>query len=195
MLWGAGWPSVRCLLLQTTTIVCFQETKINLFYSGLILETLGPDFDDYVYLPADGTRCGILLAWQDDRYHRSHIHHQRPVGQGHRRQCCAMVDPQEDANKIPFLQDLRDLHVDCPGPWMIYGDFNLIYRDEEKKNDHLDRRMMGRFRRCINDLARWQVPSLLPGVGRLRPQPTSAGLRPLAPSASPVPLQGFLAAP
>jgi hypothetical protein len=71
--------------------------------------------------------------------------------------------------------------VDCPGPWMIYGDFNLIYRDEEKKNDHLDRRMMGRFRRCINDLARWQVPSLLPGVGRLRPQPTSAGLRPLAP--------------
>jgi hypothetical protein len=57
--------AIRALLATTNaTIVCFQETKINLFHSGLILETLGPDFDDYVYLPVDGTRCGILLAWQ-----------------------------------------------------------------------------------------------------------------------------------
>jgi hypothetical protein len=65
--------------------------------------------------------------------------------------------PQEDADKIAFLQELRDLRLECPGPWMICGDFNLIYRDVDKNNDLLDRRMMGRFRRCINDLALKEV--------------------------------------
>jgi exonuclease III len=46
------------------SIVCFQETKMELLHSRIVLETLGPDFDDYVYLPADGTRGGILLAWK-----------------------------------------------------------------------------------------------------------------------------------
>jgi hypothetical protein len=31
------------------------------------------------------------------------------------------------------------------------GDFNLIYRDEDKSNGHLDRQMMGRFQRFLND--------------------------------------------
>jgi exonuclease III len=65
--------------------------------------------------------------------------------------------PQEDAEKIAFLQELRDIRRDCEGPWMICGDFNLIYQDEDKNNNNLDRRMMGRFRRVINDLALKEV--------------------------------------
>jgi hypothetical protein len=37
-------------------VVCFQETKMALIYSFSVLEVLGPEFDDYDYLPADGTR-------------------------------------------------------------------------------------------------------------------------------------------
>uniref|UniRef100_A0A453SYS8 Endonuclease/exonuclease/phosphatase domain-containing protein n=1 Tax=Aegilops tauschii subsp. strangulata TaxID=200361 RepID=A0A453SYS8_AEGTS len=40
---------------------------------------------------------------------------------------------------------------------MLCGDFILIYRDEDKSNDNLNRRMMGRFRRTINDLALKEV--------------------------------------
>lgn len=36
---------------------------------------------------------------------------------------------------------------------MLCGDFNLIYRDEDKNNGNLNRRLMGKFRRFINDLA------------------------------------------
>jgi len=36
---------------------------------------------------------------------------------------------------------------------MICEDFNLIYRDEGKNNEHVNRRMMGRFHRTINNLA------------------------------------------
>jgi hypothetical protein len=40
---------------------------------------------------------------------------------------------------------------------MICGDINLICRDEDKNNGHLNRHMMGRFRRVLNDLASIEV--------------------------------------
>jgi hypothetical protein len=61
--------------------------------------------------------------------------------------------PQSDADKIAFLRELRDVRAEFPGPWLLCGDFNLIYRDEDKSNDNLNRRMMARFRRLLNDLA------------------------------------------
>jgi hypothetical protein len=60
--------------------------------------------------------------------------------------------PQTDANKLLFLrelQDVRDLH---PGPWAVVGDFNLIVEAQDKNNLNLNRRMMGKFRRLLNDL-------------------------------------------
>jgi hypothetical protein len=36
---------------------------------------------------------------------------------------------------------------------MICRDFNLIYQEQDNNNSNLGRRMMGRFRRCLNDLA------------------------------------------
>jgi hypothetical protein len=35
---------------------------------------------------------------------------------------------------------------------MVGGDFNLIYRDEDKNKAVSNRRMMGRFRRALDDL-------------------------------------------
>jgi hypothetical protein len=35
----------------------------------------------------------------------------------------------------------------------VTGDFNLIYKDEDKNNSNYNRVMMGRFRRLIDDLA------------------------------------------
>ena len=66
--------------------------------------------------------------------------------------------PQGNDAKIQFLQELRDIRVACPGPWMIAGDFNLIYKDEDKNNANLNRAMMGRFRKSINDLALKELP-------------------------------------
>jgi exonuclease III len=37
-------------LMDTTdaSLVCFQETKMHLIYSSIVLEALGSEFDDYV---------------------------------------------------------------------------------------------------------------------------------------------------
>ncbi|XBI22307.1 hypothetical protein VPH35_063338 [Triticum aestivum] len=57
--------AIRSLVVTANaSIVCLQETKMALVCSSTVLEALGSEFDDYVYLPADGTRGGILLAWK-----------------------------------------------------------------------------------------------------------------------------------
>jgi hypothetical protein len=61
--------------------------------------------------------------------------------------------PQGHDKKIAFLNELREIRAACAGPWLFGGDFNLIFRDEDKNNLNINRDMMGRFRRCINDLS------------------------------------------
>jgi hypothetical protein len=41
---------------------------------------------------------------------------------------------------------------------MVAGDFNLVYKDEDKNNSSYNRAMIGRFRRFINDLALKEIP-------------------------------------
>ena len=59
--------------------------------------------------------------------------------------------PQEDEAKVAFLAEMRNVRSTRLGPWMLCGDFNMIYRDEDKNNDNQNRRMMGRLRRFLND--------------------------------------------
>jgi len=47
--------------------------------------------------------------------------------------------PQEDADKIKFLREIKEVRGNCDEPWLIYGDFNFIYKDEDKNNGHINR--------------------------------------------------------
>lgn len=46
----------------------------------------------------------------------------------------------------------------CPGPWMLAGDFNMIYCSEDKNNENVNWTMMGRFHRFVNDLELKEIP-------------------------------------
>lgn len=50
-------------------VVCLQETKLALIFEWDILTFLGLEFRNYVYLPAQGTRGEILIAWCDGQGH------------------------------------------------------------------------------------------------------------------------------
>jgi hypothetical protein len=41
---------------------------------------------------------------------------------------------------------------------MVAGDFNLIYKDEDKNNNNLNHAMMGKFKRWINDFTMEELP-------------------------------------
>ena len=59
-----------------------------------------------------------------------------------------------------FLHELREIRAVCDGPWIVAGDFNLIYKASDKNTSNLNRPMMGRFRRLIDDLALKEIPLL-----------------------------------
>jgi hypothetical protein len=127
---------------------------------------LGTDFDNnLIFLPAVGASGGILVSWrssvglvQASRVDRFSVLVQFFPNIGDPWRLTCVYGPQSSDDKILFMQELKDIRTQCPGPWLVGGDFNLIYKDEDKNNSNLNRTMMGRFRRVINDLAIKEIP-------------------------------------
>lgn len=44
------------------SLVCIQETKLAVIKEWDVISCLGRDFQDFVYLGAQGTRGGVLVA-------------------------------------------------------------------------------------------------------------------------------------
>jgi hypothetical protein len=61
------------------------------------------------------------------------------------------MDHKLTKKKMLFLDELRDVRASCAGTWLICGDFNTIYQAEDKNNNRLNTRMMGRFRQFIDE--------------------------------------------
>lgn len=146
-------------------ILCIQETKISAMSNRVLLSALGSDFSEFSAVPAVGASGGVLVAWRrhirvsdNPRIDNHSITIQVSQSNGQNWWLTCVYGPQGNDAKIQFLQELRDIRVACPGPWMIAGDFNLIYKDEDKNNANLNRAMMGRFRKLINDLALKELP-------------------------------------
>jgi len=146
-------------------IVCIQETKMEQISRRTLLSSLGSDFDNSVELPSDGASGGLLVAWRHalrpaiaTRVDAHSVSIQFRSFSGQTWWLTCVYGSQGNNNKIIFLQELRDIRAACQGPWVILGDFNLIYKDEDKNNSNLNRAMMGRFRRLINDLSLKEIP-------------------------------------
>jgi exonuclease III len=45
-------------------LACLQEMKKVAISCRMVLSMLGAEFDEFIVLPVDGTRGGILLAWR-----------------------------------------------------------------------------------------------------------------------------------
>lgn len=60
--------------------------------------------------------------------------------------CITVVyGPLEANTQQVFLNELVALRSSLQGPWLLSGDFNMIYRAADKSNDRLDRRCMRRL--------------------------------------------------
>jgi hypothetical protein len=134
--------------------------KLDAMDRSLLVDMLGLDFD-YFDLPDVGTYGGILVTWDKNVWDVScpwfggHSLSVKVASRGSRLphwSLTTVYGPQDDAEKVTFLQELRDTRASLVGPWVLCGDFNLIYQAHDKNNDRLSRRMMGRFRHFFNDL-------------------------------------------
>lgn len=134
------------------SIVCFQETKVDVIDDFFVMQCLGPSFDGYVYLPAMDTRGGILLAWDSSvvQIDRISFDSHAITGEVTTRDnnswwLTTVYGPHSTEDKWAFLDELTERRALCPGPWAIAGDFNMILSAEEKNNCNLNRAVMNRF--------------------------------------------------
>jgi exonuclease III len=159
---GARRDSVSELVRDTaSTIVCLQETKLQVVDDGVVRRTLGQHFvSNYAVLPAAQTRGGILLAVAENYFALSDVHLTTNAitatismrADDTKWQITVVYGPQGDDAKLQFLQELKNIPRPDHGRWLILGDFNLIYQAEDKNNTNLNRRLMGAFKATIDSL-------------------------------------------
>jgi hypothetical protein len=58
--------------------------------------------------------------------------------------------PSINADKPAFLQELTATRPSVGTPWLILGEFNIIYEARDKNNTNFCRRLMGQFRAAID---------------------------------------------
>jgi exonuclease III len=142
------------------SVVCFQESKLEVVDSAVVFDSCGLDFDGFAALPAEQTRGGVIIAWKGAAFQGNVVH----IGQwsitvqlrwilGERSWFLTSVyGPQGDADKLLFLEELSMVRNSCQGEWMITGDFNLIAAAMDKSNSRINRRLMNAFRNKLNEL-------------------------------------------
>lgn len=155
--------AARCLtvheMIRATPcqLVCLQETKLQHVDHALATFLGGNRFDSFTYKPAQGTRGGILILWNDStiqvtdeaigRYSITVTVTERRNASAFK--LTAVYGPSRRAERPSFLQHLRSLKPDDDAKWLVLGDFNLIYRARDKNNNHLNLAMMRRFRNTL----------------------------------------------
>jgi len=154
----------RCLAvhetLKSTTchIACLQETKLQNVDNALAGFLGGYRLNSFAHKPAQGTRGGIIILWNDSTILVNDIH----IGifslsatvtirsSGTTFLVTVVYGPSRRHQKTAFLQHLRALKPPPDIRWLLLGDFNLIYRARDKNNQNLDLQLMRHFRAALN---------------------------------------------
>jgi len=121
--------AVRSMVADTRPdIVCLQETKKEATSRRMVMSMLGGDFDEFVTLPAVGTRGGILVAWKsgvckalDIRVDVFSVSVRFDHVDDSPWWFTGVYGPRLDAMKVQFLQELRNVCQGCQGPWIVGG--------------------------------------------------------------------------
>ncbi|PNT71080.1 uncharacterized protein LOC106866036 [Brachypodium distachyon] len=163
---GLNNPSHRsavCDLIRDThaTIICIQETKLQVVNDRLIRDLLGPCFSaNFAVLPAAGTRGGMILAASEDFFTISDVHlsaHSITVtvtmrSEGASWSLTSVYGQQGDPEKLLFIEELKLLEPVVKSEWILLGDFNVITKATDKNNTNINRRLIGKFRGALDVL-------------------------------------------
>jgi hypothetical protein len=126
----------------------------------LIGSTLGQQFvDNYAVLPADGTRgnhhrllLGSLLT--DASWHQSFLSHgadQKKSGQCHLVTDMSLWSTKRGRQEL-FHARTETNQINHNERWLLVGDFNLIYRANDKSSGPINRRLLTSFKSLLVDL-------------------------------------------
>jgi exonuclease III len=115
------------------SIICLQETKLNIISDFDIIQLLGTGFD-YVYCLAIHIRGGILVAWRSNVWSvsSSSIHlfsvstRLKNIEFSEEWWPIVVYGPVRDEDKPAFLIELHELRHVSASPWLLTDDLNMI---------------------------------------------------------------------
>ena len=123
-------------------LACFQETKLAAIDGAFASFLGGYKHNRFAFKPANSTRGGILLLWNDNYIDLRDIVIRRfsitatvsIKDCGTTFSLMVVYGPTRDNRKQAFLQELPNIKpIDDVG-WLLLGDFNLIYQARDKNN-------------------------------------------------------------
>ncbi|XP_073361955.1 uncharacterized protein [Aegilops tauschii subsp. strangulata] len=160
---GLNSPAKRATICESASahslaLLCLQATKIDTWTQDIVREIGGGRLDNCDVLPAVGTRGRATIFWDSSKVVvATHLVGQfsitASVSQLHTNTSfwlTTVYDPADEARKDEFLDEMIRIRPPQGEPWLINGDFNIIYEARDKSNHNLNRRVMGRFRDAID---------------------------------------------
>lgn len=160
---GLNNPARREIVLRLIqdvqpSLVCLQETKVEVIDTQLGLQFLGSRLSQFDYIPAAEVCGGVLIAWDEDlldasdpvvgEYCLSLTVTMKLTNTSFR--LTAVYGPTNDGEKHMFLDELISTQPAAGTSWTCMGDFNQIYEAKDKSNRNLNRRLMGQFRGALD---------------------------------------------
>jgi hypothetical protein len=127
----------------------------------LIVETVGSDMaQNVIFLPSTGASGGILMA-ASERFFRLDNPHLTDntvsgtltmLSENKEWSITGVYGPQSDNEKIMFMQEITNLKQIMLPAWLLLGDFNLIYRAQDRNNGRINLPLLNRFKFTIDNL-------------------------------------------
>ncbi|XP_071680967.1 uncharacterized protein [Lolium perenne] len=122
------------------------------------MEIASPSRGNFFFLPASDTRGSVAIFWDDSAVTLSNAFiltysitvSVKIQGTGTEFLLSIVYGPSTADDKPAFLQEMVSIKPMTGSPWLIMGDFNLIYEARDKNNLNLARRLMGQFRAAID---------------------------------------------
>jgi exonuclease III len=135
-------------------LLCLQETKLQMIDQSLAAFLGAYKLNRFAFKPVAGTKGGILLLWNDSEVELLNIREgcfsiSAKVTLRSTLACFTITGvygPSRRAEKIAFLNHLRNLTPENTEKWLVLGDFNAIYRARDKNNKNLNISLMQQFR-------------------------------------------------
>lgn len=138
-------------------IMCFRETKKEIFDQNIIKNFFPRRFNKYVFEPSTGSSGGLIIIWN------GHTFTGRVISQnyfhiimeftynisGTMWHLTNVYGPNSNNGKLEFTNWLTNIDVVAMDYWMIMGDFKLIRGPEDRNRPGGDHNNMMLFNSII----------------------------------------------
>ncbi|KAK1312236.1 hypothetical protein QJS10_CPA07g00623 [Acorus calamus] len=128
------------IVINKVSIVCLQETKMEVMTQGDIRAISGGKFEGYIFKPSLGASGGILIGWNDrlwkmvdqsiDEFSITVVLEDR-VTQW-QWMCTSVYGPNIDEDRGRVWEELHSVGERRRLPWCIVGDFNVTRFMEDR---------------------------------------------------------------